>query len=127
MTEFSGVPAYTSDVLPAQRRQVLQQGIVNGLAVAAQGIRGSLQIDRVPQHDSRRHQVEAAGPVALLLKAAVADFPRPVEEHGAGQRERVAGSAFVQHTAWRQRCSCSPGLAYFAIRILRQPLFQLSS
>jgi len=30
----------------------------------------------------------------LLLKAAVADFPQPVEEHSAGQR--VAGFAFVQ-------------------------------
>ena len=39
-------------------------------------LRGPLQIDRVPQHDGRRHQVEAAGPVALLLEAAVADFPR---------------------------------------------------
>ncbi len=29
--------------------------------------------------------VEAAGPVALLLEAAVADF-RAVEEHGAGNR-----------------------------------------
>ncbi len=81
-------------MLPAQRRQVLQQGIVNGLAMSSQGIRSPRQIDRVPQHDSRRHQVEAAGSVALLLKAAVADFPQPVEEHSAGQR--VAGFAFVQ-------------------------------
>jgi hypothetical protein len=30
-------------------------------------------------------QVETAGPVSLLLEAAVADFAKPVEEHGAGQ------------------------------------------
>jgi hypothetical protein len=82
------------DVLPAQRRQVLQQAAIDGLAVATQGVRRPLQTDRVPQHDSRRHQVEAAGPVALLLETAVADFAQPVEEHGAGQR--VAGFALVQ-------------------------------
>ena len=38
--------------------------------------------------------VEAAGPVALLLEAAVTDFAQAVEEHGASQR--VARLAFVQ-------------------------------
>ena len=57
-------------------------------------MRCALQVNRVPQHDSRRHQVKATGPVALLLKAAVADFAQPVEEHGT--RERVAGFALVQ-------------------------------
>ena len=57
-------------------------------------MRRPFQIDRVPQHDGRCHQIEAAGPVALLLEAAVADFPQAVEEHGAGQR--VARLAFVQ-------------------------------
>ena len=64
------------------------------MTIAAQRMRRTLQVDRVPQHDGRRHQVEAAGPVALLLEAAVADFPQAVEEHGAGQR--VARLAFVQ-------------------------------
>ncbi len=81
-------------MLPAQRRQVLQQGVINGLAVAAQGVRGPLQVDRVPEHDGRCDQVEAAGPVALLLEAAVADFAQAIEEHGAGQR--VASLALVQ-------------------------------
>ncbi len=49
---------------------------------------------RVPQHDSRRHQVEAAGPVALLLEAPIPDFPKAVEEHRPGQR--VARLTFVQ-------------------------------
>ena len=52
------------------------------------------QVDRVPQHDSRRHQVEAAGPVALLLEAPIPDFPKAVEEHRPGQR--VARLTFVQ-------------------------------
>ncbi len=64
------------------------------MPVATQRVRRSLQIDRVPQHDGRCHQVEAAGPVALLLETAVADFTQAVEEHGAGQR--VAGFALVQ-------------------------------
>ena len=62
--------------------------------MAAQGIRGTFQIDRVPEDDGRRHQVEAAGPVALLFETAVSNFSQPVEEHGAGQG--VAGFALVQ-------------------------------
>ena len=87
-------------MLPAERRQVLQQGIIDGLAVAAQGVRGPFQVGRVPQHDGGRHQVEAGSAVALLLETAVADFAQAVEEHRAGQR--VARLALVQsgmHTA----------------------------
>jgi hypothetical protein len=53
-----------------------------------------------PQHDSGRHQVEAAGPVTLLLKTAVADFAQTVEEHGT--RQCITRLALVQsgmHTA----------------------------
>ncbi len=56
------------------------------MTIAAQRMRRTLQVDRVPQHDGRRHQVEAAGPVALLLETAVTDFTKAVEEHGTGQR-----------------------------------------
>ena len=87
-------------MLPAQRGQVLQLGVIDGLAVATQGVRGPFQIDSVPQHDGGSHQVQAAGPVALLLETAVADFAQAVEEHRAGQR--VARLALVQsgmHTA----------------------------
>ena len=64
------------------------------MAVATQGMRCALQVDCVPQHDSRRHQVESTGPIALLLETAVADFAQPVEEHRPGQR--VARFALVQ-------------------------------
>lgn len=47
----------------------------------AQGVHGSLQIDGIPQHDSHRHQIETAGPVALRLEATIADFAQPVKEH----------------------------------------------
>ena len=73
------------DVLPAERRQVLQQGVIDGMAVATHRVRCTLQINRIPQNDGRRHQVEAAGPVALLLKTAVANFAQAVEEHGSDQ------------------------------------------
>ena len=82
------------DMLPTQRRQVPQQPFIDTMAVAAQRVRRPLQVDRVPQHDGRRHQVEAAGLVALLLETVVADFAQAVEEHGTGQR--VAGFALVQ-------------------------------
>jgi len=45
-----------------------------------------IAIQTHPQHDGGRHQVEAAGPVALLLETAIADFTQAVEEHGTGQR-----------------------------------------
>ncbi|MDA8415501.1 MAG: hypothetical protein M0Z78_00295 [Betaproteobacteria bacterium] len=35
-------------------------------------------MDHIPQHDSRCDQAEAAGPVALLLEIAVADFAKAV-------------------------------------------------
>ena len=87
-------------MLPAQRRQVLQQRVIDSVAVIAQCVRRPFQIDGIPQHDGCCHQVEAAGPVALLFKAAVADFAQPVEEHRPGQR--VARLALVEsglHTA----------------------------
>lgn len=67
-------------MLPAQRRQELQQLAVHRLAGLDQPLGGAFQVHRVPQHDSRRHQVEAAGPVALLLEAPIPDFPKAVEE-----------------------------------------------
>lgn len=80
-------------MLPPQRGQILQQRIVQRLAVGTQSTGGTLQIDRVPQHDGRRHQIEAAGPVALLLKTAVADFTQSVEEDRPGASNRPRRSA----------------------------------
>ncbi len=52
-----------------------------------------VQVHRVPQHDSRRHQVEAAGRSAAA-RSSDPDFPKAVEEHRPGQR--VARLTFVQ-------------------------------
>ena len=49
-------------MLPTERRQVLQQRVINGMAVATQRVRSPFQIDRVPQHDGSRYQIEAASP-----------------------------------------------------------------
>jgi len=57
-----------------KRRQILQQRIIDSMAVATQAVCSPLQVDRVPQHDDRRCKVEAGSAVALLLETAVADF-----------------------------------------------------
>lgn len=41
--------------------------------------------NRVPQHDGGHYQIEAAGPVALLLNAPIPDFAEAVKEHRPGQ------------------------------------------
>jgi len=62
--------------------------------VFSQGVRNSFQINGIPEHDSRSEQIEAAGPVTLLLEAAVADLTQSVEEDSSGQR--IAGFPLVQ-------------------------------
>ncbi len=72
----------------------MQKRVVDLVPRLAHRLNHVLQVDRVPQHDGRCDQVQAAGSVSLLLETAVANLPQPVEEHNAGQR--VAGFAFVQ-------------------------------
>ena len=72
-------------MLPAQRWQVGQERIIHGLTVGTQGLHGTLLVDRVPQHDSGREQIQAAGPKALLLEAPVAGFAQSVEKPSSGQ------------------------------------------
>ena len=59
-------------MLPAERRDVGEQGVGNDLAAAAQGVHRTAEIDGVPQRDGRRDQGEAAGTVLLQLHGAVA-------------------------------------------------------
>ena len=82
------------DVLPAQRREVWQQRPRRRPARVPQRLHRALQIDRVPEHDGGDHQVQAAGAVALVLEAPVAQLAQPVEEHRPCQR--VLGLALVQ-------------------------------
>ena len=80
-------------MLLAQWRQMGQEAVVRVSGVP-QRLHHPFQVSRVPEHDGGDHQVEAAGTVALVLEAAVAQFTQPVEEHGAGQR--ILGLALVQ-------------------------------
>ena len=82
------------DVLPTQRRQVRQQFVVHIFPRIPQCLHRSFQVDRIPQHDGRHHQVEAARAITLILETAVANFTEPVKEHGPGQR--VFGFALVK-------------------------------
>lgn len=59
----------------------MQQRVIGAMVVVAQGVRRPLQIDGAPQHDGFRHQLEFAGPIALLLKVVAADFAQAVEGH----------------------------------------------
>lgn len=60
--------------------------IVQRLAMTTQSTGGTFQIYHAPKHDGCRYQIEAAGPVTLLLKTAVTNFTQSVEKHGPGQR-----------------------------------------
>jgi hypothetical protein len=53
-------------MLPAERRQVLENSGIDSLASLAQGVRRPLQIDGISEHDGRRKQIEAVGPVSLF-------------------------------------------------------------
>ena len=94
-------------MLPAQRWQGLKQSFFDSLTMPPQCIRGSLQIDRAPEHDSRHHQ-QVGGPVSLLLEITVR-IPLSLLKSKARASPLRASQLF------------SKGLAYFAIRILMRP------
>ncbi|ERO93881.1 hypothetical protein L411_00306 [Escherichia coli BWH 24] len=94
-------------MLPAQRRQELQQLAVHRLAGLDQPLGGAFQVHRVPQHDSRRHQVEAAGPVALLLEAPIPDFPRRLKNTALASELRASPLFRPACTRRRSSTLCS--------------------
>src|SRR5271154_3502333 len=81
-------------MLPSERGEVFEQLWIHSLPVPLQAMGSPFEVDRIPEHDGGGNEVESAGAVALLLEAAVADPPQPVEEHRS--RERVARFALVQ-------------------------------
>jgi cobyrinic acid a,c-diamide synthase len=66
-------------MLPTERCDELKQGIVFQPACVAQRLSSTLEVNGIPQHDRRRHQIQAAGPVPLLLKRSVPDFAESVD------------------------------------------------
>ena len=79
------VVARQVDVLPAKRRKVLQQALIDVISAVSQNADCAVKIYRVPQSDGRSHEVQAAGSVALLLDAAVTQLAKTAEKHGSGQ------------------------------------------
>jgi hypothetical protein len=59
-----------------------------------QCIDSTLEIDRVPNYDSKDDQVEATRGVTLVFESSVAKFALAVKEDRAGQR--VSGFALVE-------------------------------
>ncbi len=56
--------------------------------------KGPVEVDGVPENNGRDDQVQAAGPIALRVKCAIAQFTQAVKAHGA--RQRVFQFALVE-------------------------------
>ena len=66
----------------------------DGLAPLSEHLKGTLQIDGIPEDNGSHHQVEPTGPVVLVFKTPVPHLAKTIEEHGTGQG--ITGLAFVQ-------------------------------
>ena len=71
-----------------------KERIWKGDSMLPQCINSTLEIDRVPQYDSKDDQVEAARAVTLVFESSVAKFALAVKEDRPGQR--VSGFALVK-------------------------------
>lgn len=66
----------------------------DGLAPLSEHLKGTLQIDGIPEDNGSHHQVEPTGPVVLVFKTPVPHLAKTIEEHSTGQG--ITGLAFVQ-------------------------------
>jgi hypothetical protein len=66
--------ARQADVFPAERRDVLEQGRIDGLGFPKQSD-GAFQVKRVPQRDGGDHQVKTAGAILLVSKERLRTSP----------------------------------------------------
>ena len=80
-------------MLPAEWRDVLEQGRIDGLGFPKQSD-GAFQVERVPQRDGGDHQVKTAGAILLILERTVADLAQPIEKYSLG--EGVPSFALIQ-------------------------------
>jgi hypothetical protein len=69
-----GVVAGQVDVLPAERPDMSEEAVVGDVAVLAEPLRGELEIAAVPQHNGGDQQIQAAGPVVLVLVRPITDL-----------------------------------------------------
>lgn len=81
-------------MLPAQRRDMGEQFVGHVDTADAQLLDGAVEIEGIPQRDSRSDKGQAGGAMALVFDGTVAQFAEAVEEDGGG--ERVAGLALVE-------------------------------
>ncbi len=82
------------DVLPAERGEEFEQFGVDSEAAPSRSSDGPLDINGIPERDCGCDECEAAGPIALLLEAAIPDLSQAAEEDGSC--ESVASFAFVE-------------------------------
>jgi hypothetical protein len=90
------------DVIPAERGDGRDEGIVDLLVPAQSGDR-AFEIDGVPEHDRSGDQIEAAGPVALIFKRSIPDLAEAVNdpEKSPKAADRVlANSCVAPNTSW---------------------------
>lgn len=91
-----GVDACQIDVLPAQRRDVLEQMIRNLATHFAQVGNGPFDIDRVPMDDGADDEVEAGGAERLAFERPITDFATLVEMRAGSPSPTSNGSRTVR-------------------------------
>ena len=72
-------------MLPAQRRHVREQGVIDDGSSIAQCLNGSAKIDGVPKDDRGHDKIEAAGSILPPIESSVAEPTESVEADGPGQ------------------------------------------
>ncbi len=73
-------------MLPAERGEMGEQRVRHRIAAAAHRVERPAEINRVPQHDRRRDEGEAARPMVLGLGRAIVQPPEAVKADGTSQR-----------------------------------------
>ena len=98
-----GVDARQVDMLPTQRRDMLQQRIWNISSRSFELCDRAVEIDRVPVDDRADDKIEARCAECLTFERPVAEFAALVEEDGALQLMRgLTCGAAINVRAQRQ-------------------------
>ncbi len=85
-TQIKVVAAVEGDVLPQQRRQVLQIGIIDRVALLPQVVKRIHHIPRIPDDNRVDNQAHTGCPVELAEVIALAEQPLLAKKHLARQR-----------------------------------------
>jgi hypothetical protein len=87
-------------VLPAEWGEVGEQCVGHRLAVAAQGLDGAAEVDRVPERDGGGDEGEAAGAVLLQLGGTVAQPSRPSRWKHTARASALRASPLFDPFPW---------------------------